>query len=152
MLLSQRLRGGCTLSPATRYSSSVAILKTLPGSSTNDITQGLLVLFGGKDDWRRLDDLWRLKLRSVHVTTSTTASSSHDPLQATPRPHTHGSWSLAELGRDARCAHALVSGTANGTWHSSCGDGADDRGSADGSCTMATVLEMAWCLGEYQSV
>ncbi|CAM9161625.1 unnamed protein product [Ectocarpus fasciculatus] len=139
-------------SPVGRYSSSVAIMKTLPGSSTNDITQGLLVLFGGKDDWRRLDDLWRLNLRSVHVTTSTTASSSHDPLQATPRPHTHGSWSLAELGRDARCAHALVAGTANDTWHSSCGDGANERGSADGSCTMAVVLEMAWCLGEYQSV
>lgn len=128
-------------------------MKTLPGSSTNDNTlQGLLVLFGGKDDWRRLDDLWRLKLRSVQVTTSSTASSSHGLLQATTRPHTHGSWSLAELGRDARCAHALVAGTANDTWHSSCGDGAVDGGGGNGGCTMAAVLEMAWCLGEYQSV
>ncbi|CAN0468814.1 unnamed protein product, partial [Ectocarpus sp. 12 AP-2014] len=97
-------------SPVGRYSSSVAMVKTLPGSSTNDSAHGLLILFGGKDDWRRLDDLWRLNLRSVHVTTSTTASSS-DGLQATSRPHTQGSWSLAELGRNARCAHALVAGT-----------------------------------------
>ncbi|CAM9246405.1 unnamed protein product [Ectocarpus sp. 6 AP-2014] len=138
-------------SPVGRYSSSVAMVKTLPGSSTNDNTHGLLILFGGKDDWRRLDDLWRLNLRSVHVTTSTTASSS-DGLQATPRPHTHGSWSLAELGRDARCAHALVAGTANDTWHSSCGDGANWGGRGEDGCTMAAVLEAAWCLGEYQSV
>lgn len=121
---------------------------------------GRLVLFGGKDDWRRLDDLWLLRLLSINVTTSqqTNIQSQAEPTAGigndgteSSRPLAVGSWSLAEAGRDQRCAHVFIAGTANDTWRVSCGEGADDGG-GDGSCTMATVLDMAWCLGEYQGV
>lgn len=121
---------------------------------------GRLVLFGGKDDWRRLDDLWLLQLRSLNVTTSQRSSIQtqvepteviRDDGTSSSRPLVVGSWSLAEAGRDERCAHVFLAGTANDTWRASCGEGADDGG-GDGSCTMAMVLDMAWCLGEYQGV
>ncbi|CAM9312927.1 unnamed protein product [Scytosiphon promiscuus] len=164
--------GGPMPRPAGRYDGAAAIAKGQPVYSTKNVSShdrdntGLL-LFGGKDDWRRLDDIWRLKLSSISVSTSgpaaridiqgsrgTRASGVHvqaaDSLVA-GRPQSAGSWTLAESGRDERCAHVLASGTANDTWHASCGDGADPGGEG-GSCTMTAVLKMAWCLGEYQGV
>lgn len=125
-------------------------------------TVGRLVLFGGKDDWRRLDDLWLLQLRSLNVTTSqqhsviqTQADSTEEEAAgggtASSRPLAVGSWSMAEAGRDQRCSHVFSAGTANDTWHVSCGEGAE-YGGGDGSCTMTAVLDMAWCLGEYQGI
>eukprot|EP00903_Cladosiphon_okamuranus_P009839 g9351.t2 len=132
--------------PTGRYQSALAIIETSQEHAANDTSEGELILFGGKDNWRRLDDLWRLELRSVRVTTSQQMDTS-----SASRPHADGSWRLAKMGRDERCAHVLVAGTANDTWNASCGRGADGGG-VDGSCTMSAVLEMAWCLGEYQGV
>lgn len=129
-----------------RYQSALAIVKGPQQHAAHGTAEGELILFGGKDNWRRLDDLWRLGLRSLYVTTS-----QHVGSGGTSRPPAVGSWPLAEMGRDERCAHVLVGGTANDTWHASCGRGADGGG-GDGSCTMTAVLEMAWCLGEYQSI
>ncbi|CAM9321107.1 unnamed protein product [Hapterophycus canaliculatus] len=164
--------GGTMLRPVGRYHGAAAIVHGSPDySTTNDTSHDKdvpgLLLFGGKDDWRRLDDLWRLKLSSISVPTSISTANSDIEWSAraraprvrvqtvgpviAPRPQSAGSWSLAELGRDERCAHVLISGTANDTWHASCGDGTDGEG-GDGSCTMQAVLKMAWCLGEYQSV
>ncbi len=151
-----------TMPPLSRYHSAVAVVKGSPahaaegnGGGSGDGGGVGLVLFGGKDDWRRLDDLWRLAIGSLLVTTSqhsgiTQAQQSVSSAAAGSRPHVAGSWSMAEEGRDRRCAHFLVAGTANDTWQASCGEGADEGGG--GGCTMAAVLEAAWCLGEYQSV
>lgn len=142
--------------PLTRYHSAVAVVKGTSAHAAVDGGGGL-VLFGGKDDWRRLDDLWRLTIGSLLVTTSQhsgiTQAQPRGPgssKAAGSRPRVVGSWSMAEEGRDRRCAHFLVGGTANDTWQASCGEVADEGG-GDG-CTMAAVLEAAWCLGEYQSV
>lgn len=141
-----------------RYHSAVTFVL---GADRHDGVErvGWLLMFGGKDDWRRLDDLWWLRLSSVQMSTSV----SQQGLQRSygthgvgtssnsiPRPHALGSWSLAESVRDAHCAHVLVSGTANDTWQGSCGAGTASGG--DGSCTMRKVLDMGWCLGEYQGV
>ena len=131
----------------SRYQSALAIVEAPQQHASDGTAEGEVILFGGKDNWRRLDDLWRLELRSLRVTTSQQTGSG-----STSRPHAVGSWPLAEIGRDERCAHVLVAGTANDTWHASCGRGAGDGGGVDGSCTMTAVLEMAWCLGEYQGV
>lgn len=130
-----------------RYQSALAIVEGPQTQAANGTAEGELVLFGGKDNWQRLDDLWRLELRSLYVTTTQRIIGS----DSASRPHAFGSWPLAEMGRDERCAHVVVAGTANDTWHASCGRGADSGG-VDGSCTMNAVLEMAWCLGEYQGV
>lgn len=157
--------------PTFRYHGAAAIVKSPDYSASNgtsyDSDAAGLLLFGGKDDWRRLDDLWRLRFSSTIVSTSGPTASAGiqgsrstlapgvqvqavDPA-TTPRPQSAGSWSLAELGRDERCAHVLMPGTANDTWHASCGHGADG-GRGYGSCTMHAVLKMSWCLGEYQGV
>lgn len=116
------------------------------------------MLFGGKDDWRRLNDLWWLRLKSVQVSTSVPSVAKgnktlfpvHGVSYRTSRPTSSGSWSLAETRRDERCAHILVSGTANNAWQGSCG--ALTRGDRKGTCTMRMVLDMAWCIGEYQGI
>ena len=149
----------CLIAPLGRYHSAVTLAL---GTDKDDgaARVGWLLMFGGKDDWRRLDDLWWLRLSSVQVSTSVSQPDSQRSNQtpgedgtvsnSVARPHALGSWSLAELARDERCAHVLVAGTANDTWHGSCGAGTASGG--DGSCTMRQVLDMGWCLGEYQGV
>lgn len=149
----------CLIASRGRYHSAVTFVL---GADRHDGAErvGWLMMFGGKDDWRRLDDVWWLRLSSVQVSTSVSQSDLQPSYQTTggggtstssvPRPHAFGSWSLAELARDERCAHVLVAGTANDTWQGSCGAGTASGG--DGSCTMRKVLDMGWCLGEYQGV
>lgn len=119
----------------------------------------VVMLFGGKDDWRRLNDLWWLRLKSVQVSTAvpsaakgnkTTLFLPQGTLHGTSRPASSGSWSLAEARRDERCAHISIPGTANNVWQGSCG--ALTRGDGKGTCTMGIVLDMAWCNGEYQGI
>lgn len=141
----------------SRYQSASAIVTTaVSGNST--LEGGTMFLFGGKDDWRRFNDVWLLRLNSVYVYTSLvpfpheSIRPANEVSHSTWRPDSAGSWARAQAGRDERCQNVVVTGTANDTWHGSCG-GVDDGGDGgDGSCTMHAVLEMAWCLGEYQGV
>ncbi|CAM9103761.1 unnamed protein product [Laminaria digitata] len=150
------IEDGVTSPPTgSRYHSAVTFVL---GADRPDGVErvGWLLMFGGKDDWRRFDDLWWLRLSSVEVSTSGSQPGlqrSHQPYgvgtsSSVGRPHAFGSWSFAESVRDERCAHVLVAGTANDTWQGSCGAGTASGG--DGSCTMRKVLDMGWCLGEYQ--
>lgn len=138
-----------------RYFSAATILPRILGWD-GIADYGMLLLHGGKDDWRRLDDLWRLQLKSLQVSTSVLqkgqniGASGKVVWHSTRRPDSLGSWELAEAGRNERCSHVLGSGTARVIWTSSCGMGAE--GGGDGSCTMGMVLDMAWCSGEYQVV
>lgn len=147
----------CYCCCTSRYQSASAFVTTaVSGNSTLGV--GTMLLFGGKDDWRRLNDVWLLRLNSVYVSTSLVPFP-HESIypangvsHSTRRPDSAGSWARAQTGRNERCQHVVVTGTANETWHGSCGVGADGGGGGDGGCTMHAVLEMAWCLGEYQGV
>lgn len=135
-----------------RYHSAAVILPPSDGAQDR-----FIMLFGGKDDWRRLNDLWWLRLKSVQVSTVVPSAAKgnktfpvHGVWHGTSRPDSCGGWSLAEARRDERCAHTFVSGTAKNAWQVSCG--ALASGDGKDTCTMRMVLEMAWCIGEYQGI
>lgn len=123
-----------------------------------------LLLFGGEDNWRKLDDLWELHLHSVPTdpplgqkrepssttTTTTTTTMDENLRRIDSRPHVQGGWESAETARNQRCEQLLAAGTSNDTWHAACRAEAEGRGG--GRCTLRAVLERAWCLGEYQVI
>ena len=118
-----------------------------------------VLLFGGKDDWHRFDDLWRLRLGNLQVSASVPTTGVKKSIdiehevrvwQSTTRPESAGSCSLAKARRDERCAHVLIPGTTRDLWQDTCG--ALALGDGKSNCTMGMVLDMAWCLGDYQGV
>lgn len=149
--------------PDVRYHFAAAIMPT----STNVISNGTrlaarsLLLFGGKDDWRRLDDLWHVQLH--HVRLSGAAAHAKDKYEdslagvhkfgqhTVSRTSHSGSWESAEGSRVNQCTQVPASGVASDLWIDSCGVMGEPKG-RDVQCTMDTVLRFAWCSGEFQSV